>query len=106
MVSFMIADTLIFSTAVDIMDAVLQNTHGTQSHGNYLVLLPSLGDFWTHVSYIPKFWLSNVRIPIHICGNVCFTCIDRFTKFTLHSNEVNGRGTLKYWGLANSLHGI
>ena len=46
MVSFVIEDTLIFSTentALISLDAVLQNTHGIQSHGNYLVLLPCLG---------------------------------------------------------------
>ena len=40
------AHTLIFSTtetALISWDAVLQNTHGTQSHGNYLVLPPWLG---------------------------------------------------------------
>ena len=52
------------------------------------------------VSYIPKSKLSNVRIPIHICGNVRFKYINHFTKVKLYSVAVNRRGTLRNRGLS------
>ena len=38
------ADILYGINSIDIMGAVLQNTHGTQSDGKYLVLLPRLDE--------------------------------------------------------------
>ena len=34
------SDILYGISSIDVMGCCTQNTHGTQSHGNYLVLLP------------------------------------------------------------------
>ena len=52
----------------------------------------------------PKILAIKVRRPIHICANVCCTCLYRSTKVMLYSCEVNGRGTLRNGRLLNSLH--
>ena len=54
--------------------------------------------------YIPKSKQSNVRIPIHVCGNVHCTCIDRFPRSHFIPPKSMRVGGSKMGGLSNSLH--